>query len=74
VELILKDCSFIDGIDKMVLNLSLDELIDLLARLERILEISQLPIRAKEKIEGKTKNRKVVDSPLKALQFLKKVN
>jgi hypothetical protein len=74
VELILKDCSFIDGIDKMVLNLSLDELIDLLARLERILEISQLPVRAKEKIEGKAKNRKVVDSPLKALQFLKKVN
>lgn len=58
----------------MVLNLSLDELIDLLARLERILEIHQLPERAAEKIEGKVKNRKVVDSPLKALQFLKKVN
>jgi len=74
VELIYKDISFIDRIDKFALNLSLDELISLLDRLNRVRELFELSLRAQEKINGKAKNRNVVDSPLKALQFLRKVN
>jgi len=74
MELIYKDISFIDRIDKFALNLSLDELIDLLDRLNRVRELFELDLRAQEKISGKAKNRNVVDSPLKALQFLRKTN
>lgn len=74
MELIYKDISFIDRIDKFALNLSLDDLIDLLDRLNRVRELFELDLRAQEKISGKAKNRNVVDSPLKALQFLRKTN
>jgi len=74
IDITLGDISFIDGIDKMVLNSSVDELIGLLSRLQRVLERFELVHRANEKLEGTSKNRKVVDSPLKALEFIRKTN
>jgi hypothetical protein len=56
----------------MILAKSIDELIAINDKLDRIVEVMKLPERADQKLAGLTKNRVRVDSPLKSLSFILK--
>jgi hypothetical protein len=65
---------WLDDIDKFVLNKTIDELIHLNEKADRIVEVSKLVERSEEKLAGLVKNRERVDSPLKSLSFILKSN
>jgi len=58
----------------MVLAKSIDELIQLNEKADRLVEVSKLVERSDEKLDGKVKNRERVDSPLKSLSFILRSN
>jgi len=68
------DTSFFDEVNKMLLNKTIDELILLNDKMDRLVEVSKLVERADEKLKGLVKNRERVDSPLKSLAFILKTN
>lgn len=63
-----------DDIGKMVLLKTIDELIQLNEKADRLVEVSKLVERSEEKLDGKLKNRERVDSPLKSLSFILRSN
>ena len=68
------EVQWLDDIDKFVLNKTIDELIHLNEKADRIVEVSKLVERSEEKLAGLVKNRERVDSPLKSLSFILKSN
>lgn len=68
------EVQWLDDIDKFVLNKTIDELIQLNEKADRIVEVSKLVERSEEKLAGLVKNRERVDSPLKSLSFILKSN
>jgi len=68
------DSQWLDDIGKMVLLKTIDELIQLNEKADRLVEVSKLVERSEEKLDGKLKNRERVDSPLKSLSFILRSN
>jgi len=71
---LFRDSQWLDDIGKMVLAKSIDELIQLNEKADRLVEVSKLVERSDEKLDGKVKNRERMDSPLKSLSFILRSN